>query len=249
MIAYTSDAPGSQSIPAGFELLFPDAVAQIAANDFRGDFLTVVGNTASQALIDAYLEACDTHVPELHRVPLAVPGNGMIAPDLRRSDHARFWDAGIPALMLTDGADTRNGNYHTPNDVVATLDLDFLTACTKATLAAAAQLAMPINAGSDTRALGVVGMADHLHRFPCIAEVYPNPVQDELQLHISACAGQRVVARLFDLRGAQVAGRDLVATGGREVFSIPLPNTAAGVHMLVLQVGESSTNIKVMLQP
>ena len=62
------------------------------------------------------MNAVDTYVPDLRSVPLSVPGNGQIAPDLRRSDHARFWDANIPALMLTDASEFRNTNYHTPAD-------------------------------------------------------------------------------------------------------------------------------------
>ena len=47
-------------------------------------------------------------------------------PDTLRSDHAHFWKAGIPAVMLTDTAEFRNPFYHTPGDTIETLDFDFM---------------------------------------------------------------------------------------------------------------------------
>lgn len=246
MIGYYSDVPNSQTLPAGFELLFPAAVADIEADGFRGNFLTVVGNTASDPLNTTFVNAMDTYVPDLRRVPLSVPGNGQIAPDLRRSDHARFWDANIPALMLTDASEFRNTNYHTPEDVPATLDIPFLTRCTKSVLAAAAVLAEPLNAGVDTYALGVlVGTREHVHELPCKAEVYPNPSNEVVHILLGSCAGERVTSRLFDIRGARVTGRDLYPTGERSIFELPVKDLPNGSYLLVLQVGESSTTLKV----
>ena len=44
--------------------------------------------------------------------------------DIRRSDHSSYWDAGYPALMLTDTSYLRNPHYHEPTDTPATLDYD-----------------------------------------------------------------------------------------------------------------------------
>ncbi len=248
MIGYYSDEPNSQSVPAGFNILFPDAIAILEANEYRGDFLTVVGNTASNALTASYLEACDAYVPDLKYLSLSVPGNGEIAPDLRRSDHSRFWDGGMKALMLTDGSEFRNANYHTPGDAIITLDIPFLTHCVKATLAAAAMLAEPINAGHDTRALGTVGMDDHLHRFPCTAEVFPNPARDILHIQLGECAGARIAAQLFSLDGRRVAGRDLRPVGAEDRFELPLAGLSSGTYVLVLRTGESSHTLKVEVE-
>jgi len=49
-------------------------------------------------------------------------------PDIRRSDHASFWDAGIPALMVTDTSFYRNPNYHLVSDQPRTLDYDRMAA-------------------------------------------------------------------------------------------------------------------------
>jgi hypothetical protein len=249
MIGYYSDEPGSQTLPNGFSLLFPAAVAELEADEYRGNFLTVVGNNASDPLIAAFLDAGETYVPDLRLLPLSVPGNGQIAPDLRRSDHSRFWDAGMQALMLTDGSEFRNSNYHTPGDVPATLDIPFLTRSTKAVLAAAALLAEPMNAGVDSYALGqLVGTHEHLHELPCEAKVFPNPTRDVVNVHLGSCAGHRVTARLFDPRGNRITGRDLFPSGTEDVFQLAVGGLAQGIYLLVLQVGESSTTLKVEVE-
>ena len=69
-----------------------------------------------------------------------VPGDGSIAPDFRRSDHATFWDENIPALLITDGGNFRNPNYHLPTDVVDSLNIPFMTKVIKASIAAILEL-------------------------------------------------------------------------------------------------------------
>jgi len=51
--------------------------------------------------------------------------------DLRRSDHAPFWDVGYPAFMWTDTSEFRNPHYHQPSDTPETLDYDFLAKVAK----------------------------------------------------------------------------------------------------------------------
>ena len=48
-----------------------------------------------------------------------------------RSDHASFWDARFPALMVTDTAFFRNPNYHLPSDTIDTLDFTFMAELVK----------------------------------------------------------------------------------------------------------------------
>lgn len=58
-------------------------------------------------------------------------------PDAHRSDHAPYWDAGIPAVFLTDTAEFRSDNYHRPQDELSTLDLPKLTMVAAVVAAAA----------------------------------------------------------------------------------------------------------------
>ena len=57
---------------------------------------------------------------------LSVPGNGMLIPAVRLSDHSPFWDLGYPALMVTDTSFYRNPHYHSATDTIETLDLEFM---------------------------------------------------------------------------------------------------------------------------
>lgn len=145
MIGYTDDTPGSQTIPTGFDILFADASAEVAANEYRGDFIAAVGNeiVGSQAdVIEHYADAIG-----LPFVQLIVADSVMaLVGDLRRSDHASYWDTGVPAMMLTDTSNFRYENYHcfTGEDVVANLDPEFATLVVRATVGAVAEsLGMP----------------------------------------------------------------------------------------------------------
>jgi hypothetical protein len=63
---------------------------------------------------------------------LFLPFDGQILPETRLSDHASFWDAGLPALMVTDTAFFLSPNYHLPNDTINTLDFTFMAQLSKA---------------------------------------------------------------------------------------------------------------------
>ncbi|MEO9511762.1 MAG: M28 family peptidase [Flavobacteriaceae bacterium] len=61
------------------------------------------------------------YVPELKITSVIADDD----PNFRRSDHAPFWSANIPALFITDGANFRNPHYHQNSDTPETLDYDF----------------------------------------------------------------------------------------------------------------------------
>ena len=46
----------------------------------------------------------------------------LFLPGVTLSDHASYWDAGFPAVMITDTAFFRNPNYHEASDTPETLD-------------------------------------------------------------------------------------------------------------------------------
>lgn len=181
MIGYYSDKTGSQKLPAGFNQLFPQAYATVVADSFRGNFITNVGNVASSVLVDTFNACAKKYVPELKVISVKAPGKSTIAPDLRRSDHAAFWDADIPAIMLTDGANFRNKNYHSALDVVDSLNVSFIQNVVKATIATAASIAKPMHAGKasiDTM-LNAQGLGISKNKTTSSKlELYPNPAKD-----------------------------------------------------------------------
>jgi aminopeptidase YwaD len=46
--------------------------------------------------------------------------------EARLSYHAPFWDADIPAVMVTETAFFRNPHYYQPTDTLETLDIEFI---------------------------------------------------------------------------------------------------------------------------
>ena len=96
----------------------------------QGNFIGIVGNWRSRRFGRTVLKGFRNN----ERLPvesLFVPLNGWILPATRLSDHASFWDAGWPALMITDTAFFRNPNYHLPSDTIDTLDFEFMAELVK----------------------------------------------------------------------------------------------------------------------
>ena len=118
MVGYYRNEPNSQELPLSLRLLgYPTT----------GNFLGLVGDGRSKPLLKR-LEAAIQGGCALPTVPLAVPlGGHLFLPEVRLSDHANFWDAGYPAVMLTDTAFMRNPHYHGPGDIMAHLDLEAMT--------------------------------------------------------------------------------------------------------------------------
>jgi hypothetical protein len=141
MIGYTSDKENSQIFPQALQPFFPAAYKMVAENKFRGDFLISVANEKGAELGKIYEQAAGRADPGLKIASLVVKGKGEEMDELRRGDHSTFWDAGINALYLGDGADTRNPNYHKATDRSETINYKHLEKVTKATLIAVAKMA------------------------------------------------------------------------------------------------------------
>lgn len=112
MLGYYSDAPDSQKSPIPKSALFDPPTV--------GDSIALVGLARDQAfsrpLADAMLAAAPgLKVTRVDFMPIPIP-------DMMRSDHRPFVIAGFPAVMLTDTANFRNPNYHTPGDKPGTID-------------------------------------------------------------------------------------------------------------------------------
>lgn len=120
MLGYKSDAPDSQRLPPPLAPFYPTV----------GNFIGVVGNDRSRALLEAFVRGMKT-TSDLPVEFLVVPDNGESIPESRLSDHAPFWEAGYRALMVTDTSYFRNPHYHQATDTLETLDLKFLAKVTE----------------------------------------------------------------------------------------------------------------------
>ncbi len=117
MLGYKNSEPHSQDYPPYVDTKkYPDT----------GDFIAVVGNEPSAQLAQSLAEGMKLSVPSLKVETLVVPGTGENFSEVRLSDHSPFWDAGIPAVMVTDTAFFRNPHYHQPSDTLDKLDIEFI---------------------------------------------------------------------------------------------------------------------------
>ncbi len=128
MIGYTNNLKNSQQTPLGFDYLYPLQVEFIQKNQNRGDFISLVyDDNASKELLNVVDYAQKQNLPLIQVEVSSSLKSSPSLHDLRRSDHAAFWDAGYPAMMITDTANFRNQNYHClkGRDNIESLDIDF----------------------------------------------------------------------------------------------------------------------------
>jgi Zn-dependent M28 family amino/carboxypeptidase len=115
MVGYYDHRPGTQVVPTGADL---PGVGE------TGDFLAIVADGQSEELAGKILTGCRESESRLRAISMVFPEPaGEIASLIRLSDHASFWDAGIPAVMVTDTAFLRNPNYHKRSDKMSTLSI------------------------------------------------------------------------------------------------------------------------------
>jgi Zn-dependent M28 family amino/carboxypeptidase len=109
MIAYFTDAPHSQSFPTSIMAAFYPS---------QGNFIGVVSKL-DQGLVTRRVKHAMRQASPLPVYSLNAP---RFVPGVDFSDHRNYWEAGYPAVMITDSAFYRNKNYHTIQDTPDTLD-------------------------------------------------------------------------------------------------------------------------------
>jgi aminopeptidase YwaD len=137
MVGFASHEPDSQDAPVRIPL--------IAWMPGTADFIFIAGNWDSGDLADDFEDAAERYVPAL-----PVWGVKRIAgwfSDSGRSDHASYWEAGLPAILLSDTAEFRSPHYHRASDRPATLDLEFAANVARAACAWALEHAHPPRGG------------------------------------------------------------------------------------------------------
>lgn len=150
-IGFTNHIPGSQRLPPGIGTIYRKQVRKITRRRYVGDWTLIIykqsSATVAQSFAEslAYVEGRDGVLSV--RDPLDLPLLGTLlaraAPWTRqfaRSDHISFWASGVPAIQITDTANFRNPNYHTPTDLPETLDYPCIAAVVTATAATIAGL-------------------------------------------------------------------------------------------------------------
>lgn len=123
MIGYFTDEPNSQNFPVGIlDWFYPNT----------GNFILLVSNFKSHFIADKIQglmkDNSSINVRQL-TAPSSVAGVDF-------SDHRNYWKRGYKAVMITDTAFYRNGNYHKETDTIETLDFKRMAEVVNGTYAA-----------------------------------------------------------------------------------------------------------------
>lgn len=146
MIGCFRDEPGSQHYPdvalsgVALKKIYPDA----------GNFIGVVGRWDQEELV----RAVKTAMQSIDGVPVEAIAAPKFLSSASLSDHRSYWDLDMPAVMITDTAFYRNGNYHQKSDTADTLDYEKMAAVVEQVHAAVRVLAQgPIDVTPKQRQL------------------------------------------------------------------------------------------------
>ncbi len=245
MIGYYSGEPNSQDFPTGFNILYPDQYAAIEADEFRGNFINIIGDQNSTTLQTGFVNAAELYIPELKVISLTAPPNWLaITPDFGRSDHAPFWLSGIPALMLTDGSNFRNPNYHTSNDVLETLNFTFMSNVVKAIVGAVAEAA---GIEHSTTALADFSVTTGIEKpLDCEFQLSPVPVDKQLRLSFDRCDFEAIKVEIFDLAGKRVF-ETFAQPVIEKTIDLDMAALEAGIYLLKASKGEQSISRKLVV--
>jgi hypothetical protein len=242
MIGYYSEEANSQQIPAGFSSLFPAQYNAVVSDSSRGNFITNVGDEESTLINAAFDSLAAVYVPDLKVITLTLPLNGNIAPDFRRSDHANFWDADLPALMITDGANFRNHDYHTVNDDIDNLNFTFMSNVVKAAVATLAVMA-GIQHSSYVDADFISSGIAHSN-YDCKIDVYPVSVKNVLTVNANDCFTKGFTLTLMNAEGKIISSKEEKGNNA----SIDFKNLARGIYFISLHDGNNRIIKKVIAE-
>tara|TARA_B100000609_G_scaffold199525_1_gene203779 strand:- start:2397 stop:3422 length:1026 start_codon:yes stop_codon:yes gene_type:complete len=112
-IGYFSDKPGSQRYPFPLGLFYPS----------KGNFIGFVSNFSSRSFLHQNIRLFRQHA----KIPSEGAATFSELPGVGWSDHWSFWQAGYPAIMVTDTAPYRYPHYHKQTDTVDKLKLRHMT--------------------------------------------------------------------------------------------------------------------------
>lgn len=117
-----SSATIKQRLPGSFRFLFRKAFKALVRQNFAADSLLILSRGPGRAISRQLEQSASKPGIGLPILPLEVPRWMPLVRNLRRSDHAPFWYAGVPAVMIGDTANFRNPHYHQATDSPDTVD-------------------------------------------------------------------------------------------------------------------------------
>jgi Zn-dependent M28 family amino/carboxypeptidase len=132
-LGYYQDAVASQRMIPDIALGHRRVAEEIRRDGSRGNFVLLAyrpNSSAAASRVCSHLQRAGISVRSIEDRRWNGAGQKITARlnpvglSFDRSDHAPFWRAQIPAIVLSDTAPARNPHYHRPTDTPDTLDYD-----------------------------------------------------------------------------------------------------------------------------
>jgi hypothetical protein len=117
-LGWISNDVGTQKLlPLGKEIQPFVKLHKVELDKTIGNFIGVMGDKNSQPILNEFLKNCeniDVDIPYFGvNIPMDYENIKKYMMDTLRSDHAPFWQAGIPGIFISDTANFRSNYYHT----------------------------------------------------------------------------------------------------------------------------------------
>ena len=206
-----------------------DMIAWESQGDFKCSIST---NTLSNEFTNDFVDVLDVYTPDIE--PNYISSTA--------SDHANFWEEGYPAILLIEDMDDFNEYYHTVDDDMDILNMEYFEKLTRAGIAGITTFAMdyfvnlqhePIVSGPETGGREAVLVTDSSHTYDSGEDAprlyysvdggdyqYLNPVETNEDTLTFLIPGQSMGTEVEYYFAVQGEDDDFVATlpsGGRGI--------------------------------
>jgi photosystem II stability/assembly factor-like uncharacterized protein len=228
---YAADASRDGDLIAG--VLNFDMIGYV---DAQPEDIDLIGNEASEWLVDVTADCAAIYVPSLEVKKL-------IDPTMVLSDHAPFWKAGYYALLGIEDRDLQYPFYHTTGDTLGNLNRAFTADVVRMAVGTVAHLAKP-----DTAASGPGSPLDLR-----IKTALPNPFRSAVEITFVPAEYGDARASIVDVTGRRVKTLESTWIPGNGHVAIwhgrneREERVAAGIYFVVLEQGEHRAASKIVL--
>lgn len=150
-------------------------------------------------------------------------------PGATYSDHASFWNKGFSALLIIQDWDNDpNPHYHLVSDSITYFNVPYFEKLAKLSILSIATLAIPVGY------LGNETVSEKINAY-----IYPNPVNEKLNIHINDFTDQ-LVAKMYDMNGRLIDQFSIINSN----TTIETNHLTKGIYLLKIENNSINYQIK-----